>query len=185
MSARLTPPGAAWPARLSAFALALLAALSASYWVLQRPQPAPPPPAASAAPQARLEPAQWTALLGGAATPEVVASTRTDVALKGLLAGPSGRNGVAMLSLNGAAPRPLRVGDALDADLSVAAVLPQAVLLRSRSGATQRLELPLPAPASLSGLPARSPASAPALAPAAAAPVASPVPAPSLVRAAS
>lgn len=187
MSARLAPPAAAWPARLSAFALALLTALSASYWVLQRPQPAPLPAPASAAPESRLALTQWTTLLGGTAQGEAPALARTDLVLKGLMAGPAGRSGVALLAINGAPPQPLRVGDAVDADLSVAAVEPQAVLLRSRSGATQRLDLPRPVVPTLSGAPApRTPAQAPqAIAPASSTPAQPPVPAPSLVRAAS
>ncbi len=125
-----------------------LAAASAVYWGLRISQTGAAPAMTASAEPAALPTADLVALarlLGHqAAVAEQAAPTSQRWALLGVIA--QGRQGVALLSVDGKPPRPYAVGSALDESLTLKAVGPRHVELAAKgapeSSAVQRLQIP-------------------------------------------
>ncbi len=138
------------PPRLLAFLVWFSVGLSAVYWGLRLGEPAPvlsAQPAAALPAPAAIDAAALQAVLGGAAAASAPSPRRFD--LQGVVT--EGRQGVALLSVDGQPARPYRVGALVEGELRLAAVGPRrAELADARTGAVvQRLDMPAPASAPL------------------------------------
>lgn len=137
---------------LTVFVWALVGA-SAVGWALRLSEPAPQALPAPAAPEVQVRPGAIAKWLGPAPSPatQAVVSARYD--LLGVIA--QGSRGVALLAVDGQAPKPYLVGSLIHEGLILKAVGPRhAELAANRLGPVlTRLELPappdLPAPAGL------------------------------------
>jgi len=171
-----------WPARLAAFLLWALAAMSASFWFTQVSGTSrhstsattltPDTPSVQTADLARVfGPATMaTATLPGAPNPVVDAAAR--LRLIGVVASRA-QAGVALISVDGQPPRPYRVGSALEGGWKLQKVSTRsATLIPSDSGAAPvTIEL-APLPGALTGGAGSLPASVPLPAAVVAAPAA-------------
>jgi general secretion pathway protein C len=139
-----------WPPRLAAFVLALLVGASVVFWALRWPARetgrALPLPAGNAEVPAASAPV-LARLLGAGSTPaESVAApdAASRFHLIGIVGLGSGQ-GVAVLSIDGKAPRPYRVGSVLEEGLMLQSVEPKRVALASAARAPVLFRLDLPA----------------------------------------
>jgi len=138
-----------WGARLASFVLAAMAALTGTYWVLKSTDPSSVSTAATATSSgfAALDPQAVARALGGGAVQQAasapVAPGRSPYVLVGVLAD-SRQGGAALISIDGKAAKPYRVGAVVDAGLVLQSVAGrQAVLAASVDGPAQlTLELP-------------------------------------------
>jgi general secretion pathway protein C len=142
---------AAWTARGTAFLLWALAAASATFWALRlggggplATLPAQPP-----RPVASVDPAALASLLGGvpaAGAPVAAApSLASRFKLLGVVAGVRSGEGAAVIAVDGKAPRPYRVGAAIDEGVVLQSVHGrQAVLGAPGTGGRALVTLELP-----------------------------------------
>jgi general secretion pathway protein C len=154
-----------------AFAFGLWAAVAASavFWGLRLfVTPREAPPYASVAAVAASPRGDLSRLLGvetaPVAAPEVAAAPEDDrFELIGVVAprpGTAPREGVALIAVDGKAPRAYRVGAVIDGDTVLQRVNPRGASLGPQGGATQvSLDLPPPAPAA-TGVPQPAPGAA-------------------------
>ncbi|GBU14904.1 hypothetical protein AwPolaro_02820 [Polaromonas sp.] len=141
-----------WCARIVTFSLSALAAASAGYWVLKgwprAIQSAVPVVATQAVPQGSQTLARM--LGGGASNATPVDALKHSVTIRYTLMGvvDSQDRSAALISIDGQAAKPIRVGQAVDATLLLQSVTARrAVLVDSLSAAAgMTLELPLPGP---------------------------------------
>lgn len=143
-----------WWLRGATFAVAALAAASATFWGLKLSAPASPPLATTAL-GAGLEASDsqaWVRLLGGqeagaSPSPEAVDVSSSRFRLLGVVAGAS-RHGYALIATDGKAAKPYRVGASVEDGLILKSVSPRsAELARSREApAGVTLELPKVSP---------------------------------------
>ena len=134
-----------WGIRLATLVLAALAALSATYWSLKSTH-ANSVPTAAAAGLTALDPQALARALGGGgavAPAGVPVAPSTSYVLVGVLADRV-HGGAALISIDGKAAKPFRVGSTVDANLVLQSVLGRrAVLAPSIDGPAQlTLELP-------------------------------------------
>ncbi len=135
-----------WANRAASFALAALAALSGTYWVLKSTDSDSVSTAAPASASfSALDPLAVARALGGGnvlAAP-APASAHTALVLVGVLAD-SQHGGAALIAIDGKAAKPYRVGATVDANLVLQSVVGRrAVLGTSLDGPAQMtLELP-------------------------------------------
>lgn len=140
-----------------AFGVWAVVAASAVYWALKLVKPAPAPQATVVAAAAALR-GDLSRVLGAApqeAGPvEWPESSRFE--LLGVVASRSAQSdGVALIAVDGKAPKAYRVGTSVDGDTVVQSVRQREVLLGPRGGeATVSLDLSAPPPASTGRLPA-------------------------------
>lgn len=146
-----------WPARLSTFVLAALAAASVVYWGLRWSEPMSTPRAngdgsnprpVDTGRVAQLLGASATPANGGAGTPAVNAMGQYK--LIGVIAEAKGRGfGSALIAIEGAPAKPYKVGDRLSDDLLLQSVSARGAALASSMQAPASVELELPPLASL------------------------------------
>lgn len=147
-----------WPARLSTFLLAALAAASVVYWGLRWSEPIPTSRAANSdwsnprpidtARVAQLLGASATPASDGAATP--VVNTAGNYKLEGVIAQGRGSGlGSALIAINGEKAKPYKVGDRLSDDLVLQSVSARGAALASSMQAPVSIALELPPLASL------------------------------------
>ncbi len=139
-----------WGTRAASFALAALAALSGTYWVLKSTDSnsvSTAPPAASAS-FAALDPLAVARALGASTGPATSggpspATGQTPYVLVGVLADRHS-GGAALIAVDGKAAKPFRVGAMVDANLVLQSVVGRrAVLAASLDGPAQlTLEMP-------------------------------------------
>lgn len=146
------------PVKLSARTLVhaaglLLAVAGVATWAHLLSRPAPQVPAASV-PAAAADPTA-----GALAAWFGPGELRANVAVKGLIKG-AGREGVAVLAVNDAAPRPYQVGDTLSRSVTLAAIEADAVVIE-KAGTTQRIAAPAIAQPKVPGIVKVAPAEAP------------------------
>lgn len=139
-----------------AFGVWAVAAASAVYWALQlvKPAPATPPQASVVAAGAmRGDPSR---VLGSDAGVPAESPESSRFELLGVVASRSAElDGVALIAVDGKAPKAFRVGAAVDGDTVVQSVRQREVLLGPRGGSTTvALDLSAPPPASTGRLPA-------------------------------
>ncbi len=156
-----------WPPRVVAFFLWLLAALSASYWLMKVIGLSETPIRAGAiAPQApAVNTADLLRVLGPAAQagPSAVASATPalDPGNKMLLLGVvTGRNdaGIALISLQGQPPRPFRVGSRINETFRLARVTTRTAILAPVADAAASITLELaPMASTISAAPVLNP----------------------------
>ena len=127
---------------LVAAVLAGLVGWSVMAWVLKWPQPSPLPlaTAVSEAPKT-VDTALVARALGDSQAVEVQANAV--LVLSGVVAG-QGAQGAAVISINGQAAKPVRVGQAVNADWRLASVTAREAVLLSPQGARMTLSLPAP-----------------------------------------
>lgn len=151
-------------ARLLAFVVWALLACVSVFWLMKlvaRPLPVPPqavPAADATGPRADL-----ARLLGAAqaqaAVPEPQAANEGRLRLVGLVAPKQAGQpqyageGVAVISVDGAPPRPVRVGGLVDGELRLLALDARSAALGSQGVVSLRLNLAPPAPAATGSLP--------------------------------
>ncbi|WP_091572606.1 type II secretion system protein N [Oryzisolibacter propanilivorax] len=142
-----------WGVRLATLALWALAGAGALYWALALARPAAGPVPAPAAPSLRADPQAVARLLGAGAAAEAPLVTGAPAAparfvLQGILAGTASGGGAALIAVDGLAPRPYRVGAALEPGLVVQSLSRREVHLGPSLGAasTLTLQMPLPSP---------------------------------------
>jgi general secretion pathway protein C len=139
-----------WSTRAVTFALATLAALSASYWFLKSSQGHSVSSAAvvAASGVAPLDPLAVARALGGgkvvpAADAGPVVESRTRFTLLGVLAG--GRNGgAALISVDGKPAKPYPVGATVDGTLVVQSVAARRAALGAEPNGPAQITLELP-----------------------------------------
>ena len=123
--------------------LAGLLGWSVMAWVLKWPQPSPLPVAESLSDAPRtVDTALVARALGQTQAVEV--QTNAVLVLSGVVAG-QGAQGAAVIAINGQAAKPVRVGQAVNADWRLAAVTAREAVLVSPQGARMTLSLPAPA----------------------------------------
>gem|GEM_PF-1173867 len=143
-----------WSTRIATFLLATLAAGSAGFWLLHWPQPTQPPfasalettpVAADTAKVASLLGANSTAVPSGA-----MAQVPSRFKLWGVIAQSQAGNphaqGSALMAVDGAPPKPYRVGQIVADDLTLQSVLAHSVTLGPKGQAAASVTLELPAP---------------------------------------
>jgi general secretion pathway protein C len=126
------------------FLLAIALAATATYWVLQlatRPSPPEPVVAMPAGDRvARSQPQDTTSIAGLFASVSAGGSPGR-VRLAGVIAEGARGSGVALLSVDGQPPIAYRAGDAIDAQMTLAEVHADRVVIRTEGGA-QDIRLP-------------------------------------------
>ena len=139
-----------WSTRIVTFAVSALAAASVGYWAVKgwgsHVSGAPPPVASMAAPSGGVQ--GIARALGGGKTATMPVAGReapavsSRYALLGIVASPG--RGAALISVDGQAAKPVRVGNPVDGDLVLKSVaLRSAVLANSRNMPAEiTLELP-------------------------------------------
>ncbi|HEX2009962.1 MAG TPA: hypothetical protein VJN44_03400, partial [Roseateles sp.] len=176
-------------ARLLAFVVwALLACVSVFWWLKLSARPLPVPPQAVPAIDAAGPRANLSRLLGepqAAAAPLPAVAGEGRYKLVGLVApkqaGPAhAGEGVAMIAVDGAPPRPVRVGAAVDGEMRLLALDGNSAALGNQGVVSLKLTLAPPAPANTGSLPVVRSEPLPGQEPAAAPPTATP-PLPSMV----
>ena len=126
---------------------ALLAALlgwSVMAWVLKWPQPNSAPLVAPTASVVTVDTALVARALGETQAVQA-APVNAVLVLSGVVAPQQGGQGAAVISVNGQAPKPVRVGQAVNADWRLASVGPREAVVVSPQGARMTLNLPAPA----------------------------------------
>jgi general secretion pathway protein C len=147
-------PSQLWWLRGATFAVAALAAASATFWGLKLSAPAAPRLATTVVVAGLEAPDNqaWLRLLGGqeagaSPTPQAVDASSSRFKLMGVVAGPS-RQGYALIATDGKTAKPYRVGSPVEDGLVLKSVSPRgaelARSLQAPSGIT--LELPKLAP---------------------------------------
>lgn len=146
-----------WPARLSTFLLAALAAASVVYWGLRWSEPIPTPRANSDWSNPRpIDTARVAQLLGASATPASdgagapAVNAAVNYKLEGVIA--QGRDsglGSALIAIDGEKAKPYKVGDRLSDDLVLQSVSARGAALASSMQAPVSIALELPPLASL------------------------------------
>ena len=128
---------------LVAAVLAGLVGWSVMAWVLKWPQPSPLPlaTAVSEAPKT-VDTALVARALGDSQAVEVQANAV--LVLSGVVAASQGTQGAAVISINGQVGKPVRVGQAVNADWRLASVTAREAVLLSPQGARMTLSLPAP-----------------------------------------
>ncbi|HSO44411.1 MAG TPA: type II secretion system protein N [Rhodoferax sp.] len=147
----LPDPGL-WPARLSTFVLAALAAASMVFWGLRWTEPpGTPRDSGDWSGQRPIDTARVAQLLGASASPvgdEVTAPVSNAAAnykLEGVIA--QGRNsgrGSALIAIDGEKAKPYKVGDRLSDDLVLQSVSARGAALAPSSAAPATVQLELP-----------------------------------------
>lgn len=123
--------------------LAGLLGWSVMAWVLKWPQPSPLPMAESLSDAPKtVDTALVARALGQTQAVEV--QTNSVLVLSGVVAG-QGAQGAAVISINGQVAKPVRVGQAVNADWRLASVTARDAVLVSPQGARMTLSLPAPA----------------------------------------
>lgn len=123
--------------------LAGLLGWSVMAWVLKWPQPSPLPVAESLSDAPKTADTALVARALGQ-TQAVEVQTNSVLVLSGVVAG-QGAQGAAVISINGQAAKPVRVGQAVNADWRLASVTAREAVLVSPQGARMTLSLPAPA----------------------------------------
>jgi general secretion pathway protein C len=137
-----------WPARLSTFVLAALAAASVVYWGLRWSEPISSPRANSDGfSQRPVDTGRIAQLLGASATPAngpaVIATTQYK--LLGVIAGAKGRGiGSALIAIDSEPAKPYKVGDRLSDDLLLQSVTARGATLAPGMQEPASVELELP-----------------------------------------
>jgi general secretion pathway protein C len=143
---------AIWPARLSTFVLAALAAASMVYWGLRWSEQLATPRSGSVWSEPRpIDTARVAQLLGASVAPASegiaapVSNTAANYKLEGVIA--QGRNsgrGSALIAIDGEKARPYKVGDRLSDDLVLQSVSARGAALAPRMAAPASIQLELP-----------------------------------------
>jgi general secretion pathway protein C len=147
-----------WWLRMATFLLAALAAASATYWVLKwntstNPKSAPAP---AFTPAAQTDPQVVARLLGGGQSAAVAAAVQrvgSQFKLTGVVAERS-KSGYALISIDGQAAKPYRVGAAVTDALILQSVAPRSASLAASLDAPVSVTLELPVLARSDGKPA-------------------------------
>ncbi|PKO61893.1 MAG: general secretion pathway protein C [Betaproteobacteria bacterium HGW-Betaproteobacteria-18] len=144
-----------WPARLSTFLLAALAAASVVYWGLRWSEPLGTPRSNSVWSEPRpIDTARIAQLLGASATPtsEGAAAPAVNAAgnykLEGVIAQGRG-SGSALIAIGADKAKPYKVGDRLSDDLVLQSVSARGAALAPGMQAPASIQLELPPLASL------------------------------------
>ena len=141
-------PHPLWSLRITTFVLAVLAAASAAYWVLNGATVAPlgPMAALTASGSASVDPQTVARLLGGGGARSVAAvqASPSRYTLTGVVAGTSQR-GYALISVDGQPARPFRVGSPVGDELVLQSVNARSAELGTTREAPSALTLSLPA----------------------------------------
>jgi general secretion pathway protein C len=153
--------------QLSAWLVALLLGLTATYWILRWPSVDNPSISGSMrAPQASglndsvaPETSALAALLGATAAPNPAAAPNTlgsRMVLVGVVAQPSG-HGSALIAIDGKPAQPFAIGSTIEPGLFLKALGPRKALLSSTpyGPTSDTLEMPVQAPAQISNQPAQ------------------------------
>ncbi|MDD2918195.1 type II secretion system protein N [Rhodoferax sp.] len=143
---------AIWPARLSTFALAALAAASVVYWGLRWSEPLTAPPSSGVRSEPRpIDTARVALLLGASASPADAGAAAPTVnaaanyKLEGVIAqGRSSGRGSALIAIGGEKAKPYRVGDHLSDDLLLQSVSARGAALAPGMAAPASIQLELP-----------------------------------------
>lgn len=139
-----------WPARLSTFLLAALAAASVVYWGLRWSEPMSTPRANGDWSNPRpIDTGRVAQLLGASATPvsggAPAVNAMGQYKLIGVIAEAKGRGfGSALIAIEGAPAKPYKVGDRLSDDLLLQSVSARGAALASSMRAPASVELELP-----------------------------------------
>ncbi|MCM2340211.1 general secretion pathway protein C [Rhodoferax sp.] len=141
-----------WPARLSTFALAALAAASVVYWGLRWSEPISTPRANDDAfSQRPVDTGRIAQLLGASATPDnggpaaPAVNATSQYKLLGVIAGAKGRGfGSALIAIDGEPAKPYKVGDRLSDDLLLQSVTARGATLAPGMQEPASVELELP-----------------------------------------
>jgi len=153
----MPPTSSAWPARLTTFVLAALAAASLGFWVLAWPTaPRTPVPDTAYVKPPSLNATQVADLLGARASDTQTAqrgtagSSTAGLKLVGIIATANpnrqGATGSALIAVEGAPARPYRVGQTVTANLTLQSVQAHSVALSAQTGSSTPLTLELPPP---------------------------------------
>lgn len=136
-----------WGIRLATLLLGALAALSGTYWVLKSTHANSASGAASAAGFATLDPLAVARALGGggvAAPAGAPVAPSTAYVLVGVLADQRQPGGAALISVDGKAAKPYRVGAAVDGGLVLQSVVGRRAVLATGMDGPAQLTLELP-----------------------------------------
>ena len=138
-----------WPARLSTFVLAALAAASVVYWGLRWSEPISTPRAnGDGFSQRPIDTIRVAQLLGASATPANAApavNAAGQYKLLGVIAGAKGRGfGSALIAIEGEPAKPYKVGDRLSDDLLLQSVTARGATLAPGMQEPASVELELP-----------------------------------------
>lgn len=141
-----------WPARLSTFVLAALAAASVAYWSLRWSEPpATPRFSGEGFSQRPIDTARVAQVLGASTTPvsnaatAPVASAAVNYKLEGVIAqGRSSGRGSALIAIGGEKAKPYKVGDRLSDDLVLQSVSARGAALAPDMAAPTSIQLELP-----------------------------------------
>jgi general secretion pathway protein C len=140
-------PHSLWSLRITTFALAVLAAASAAYWVLNGVAvvPSGPMTALTVSGPASVDPQAVARLLGGggAKSATAVQATPSRYTLTGVVAGSSQR-GYALISVDGQPARPFSVGSPVGDALVLQSVKARSAVLGATREAPSALTLDLP-----------------------------------------
>lgn len=151
-----TPDLTLWPARLSTFLLASLAAASLVYWSLRWTEPASTPRAGSDWSTPRpIDTGRVAQLLGATAAPadgdDTPVQTSSQYKLLGVIAqGRNGGFGSALIAMDGEKAKPYKVGDRLSDDLVLQSVSARGAVLAADMKAPASIALELPPLATIS-----------------------------------
>jgi general secretion pathway protein C len=124
--------------------LAGLLGWSVMAWVLKWPQASSAPLVAPTASVVTFDTALVARALGETQAVEA-APVNAVLVLSGVVVAQQDAQGVAVISVNGQAPKPVRVGQAVNADWRLASVGPREAVVVSAQGARMTLTLPAPA----------------------------------------
>lgn len=137
-----------WGVKLATLALGVLAALCATYWVLQTTQNHSVSTAApaTATGQAALDPKSLARALGGGAVAQATVaptSSSGNLVLLGVIA-QGNRSGAALIAVQGKPAKPFRVGAVVDGDWVLQSVAPRKATLAAKDQAIAPMTLELP-----------------------------------------
>jgi len=113
-------------------------------WVLKWPQASSAPLVAPTASVVTVDTALVARALGETQAVQA-APVSAVLVLSGVVVAQQDAQGVAVISVNGQAPKPVRVGQAVNADWRLASVGPREAVVVSAQGARMTLTLPAPA----------------------------------------
>ena len=135
-----------WGTRLAALVLAALAALSGTYWALKSTHASSVPSAAPAAGFTGLDPQALARALGGGgavAPAGAPVATSTAYVLVGVLADRQ-HGGAALISVDGKAAKPYRVGAPVEGNLVLQSVVGRRAVLASGMDSPAQMTLEMP-----------------------------------------
>ncbi len=137
-----------WFTRIVTFAVSALAAASTAYWGLKGWSPVTPSTVPTVLAQATpVSPQAVARALGGGPAPASAGAQAppsiSRYALVGVLAGRS-QGGAALISVDGQAAKPVRVGSLVNDDLVLQSVTSHGAVLSSGSSASEKFTLELP-----------------------------------------